>query len=175
MTIKETRFFHFSPEQLFQQNPVRNAFSYEINNGNFCTSSKPHVIIFIISKSSNFESRSAIRRTWGNFLPIKSVNQYSHLRFKHLFLIDIDETRLISIDLEQKLYHDIIQVHLPQHYTLATYRDMAILHWTHTYCPDVMFTVKTDDDIFFEYIFISEYYQYSSIEYDKEESIRKPM
>ncbi len=139
---------NFSPEQLFERNPVRPSFTYEITNGNFCSPFPPHAIIFIVSKSSNFESRNAIRRTWGNFLPLKSIDQYAHLRFKRLFLIDIDETRLISINLEQKLYDDIIQVHLPQHYTLSTYRDMAILHWTDRFCPEVLFTIKTDDDIF---------------------------
>jgi hypothetical protein len=54
----------------------------------------------------------------------------------------------LSINLEQTLYHDIVQVRLPQHYTLSTYRDMAILHWTDTYCSEAMMTVKTDDDIF---------------------------
>ncbi len=139
---------NFSPGQLFQRDPVRPAFTYEISNANFCSSLIPHAIIFIVSKSNNFESRNAIRRTWGNFLPLKSVTRYSHLYFKRLFLIDIDETRLMSINLEQKLYEDIIQVHLPQHYTLSTYRDMAILDWTDKFCSQVLFTIKTDDDIF---------------------------
>jgi hypothetical protein len=139
---------NFSPEQLFKQNPIQSAFSYEITNANFCSPSPPHAIIFIVSKSSNFESRNAIRRTWGNFLPLKSTAQYGRLRLKRLFLIDIDETRLKSINLEQNLYGDIIQVHLPQHYTLSTYRDIAILDWTERFCSEVLFTIKTDDDIF---------------------------
>jgi hypothetical protein len=140
--------FLFSPEQLFEKNPIRTAFTYEITNGNFCSTLQPHAIIFIVSKSSNFDTRSAIRRTWGNFAPIKSVNKFSYLHLKLLFVIDIDETRLLSINLEQKLYHDIVQVRLPQHYTLSTYRDMSILHWTDTFCPKTMMTIKTDDDIF---------------------------
>lgn len=147
--INEIEFdFLFRPRQLYERKPVRSAFTYQISNGNFCSLAIPHAIIFIVSKSSNIESRNAIRRTWGNFNPINDVEQYSHLRIRRLFLIDIDETHLLSINLEQNLYEDIIQVHLPQHYTLSTYRDMATLHWTDTYCPQTKYTIKTDDDIF---------------------------
>ncbi|CAF0911595.1 unnamed protein product [Adineta steineri] len=137
-----------SPQELFEEYPSQSTFTYEIHNGNFCLSLRPHALVFVISKSNNFESRNAIRRTWGNFAHISSLNKFSHLRLKLLFLIDIDESRLLSIELEQRLYHDIVQVRLPQYYSLSTYRDMAILHWTDKYCSEAMTTVKTDDDIF---------------------------
>ncbi|CAF1096482.1 unnamed protein product [Rotaria sordida] len=92
------------PKQLFKQKPIRAEFSYEIKNENFCSSVKPHALIFVVSKSSNYDSRNAIRRTWGNFARITSLNKFSHLYLKLFFLIDIDETRLISISLEQTLF-----------------------------------------------------------------------
>jgi hypothetical protein len=138
----------FSPEQLFEDAPIRPEFTYELTNGNICSSSIPHALVFIVSKSSNFDSRNAIRRTWGNFARVAAVAKFSHLHLKFLFLIDIDEARLLSIYLEQTIFNDIIQVRLPEHYTLSTYRDMAILHWTDKYCPQAMMTVKTDDDVF---------------------------
>ena len=139
----------FSPEELFAQNPIRPSFTYELSNGNFCSSiNPPHALVFVISKSINFDVRTAIRRTWGNFAHLNSIPKLAHLRLKLLFLLDIDEISLLSINLEQSIYHDIVQVHLPQHYILSTYRDMAILHWTETYCSNVSFTIKTDDDIF---------------------------
>ncbi|CAF4895775.1 unnamed protein product, partial [Rotaria socialis] len=136
------------PKELFEQAPVRAGFDYEIANGNFCSAVKPHAIIFVISKSNNYDSRNAIRRTWGNLAPIRSLQQFSHLELRIIFLIDIDESLLLSISLEHKLFHDIVQVHLPQQYSLSTYRDMAMLHWTDTYCSEAILTVKTDDDIF---------------------------
>ncbi|CAF3841962.1 unnamed protein product, partial [Rotaria sordida] len=83
------------PKQLFKQKPIRAEFSYEIKNENFCSS---------VSKPSNYDSLNAIRRTWGNFARITSLNKFSHLYLKLFFLIDIDETRLISISLEQTLF-----------------------------------------------------------------------
>lgn len=141
-------FLILSPEELFEEPPVRTGFNYEITNENFCSISTPHAIIFVISKSINYNTRSAIRRTWGNFARVTSFPQFSHLILKLVFLIDIDESLLLSISLEQSLFNDIVQVRLPQHYTLSTYRDMAMLYWTDQYCPKVMMTVKTDDDIF---------------------------
>ena len=141
-------FFSFSLVELLQQNPVRSAFTYELPNANVCSSFNPHALIFAISKSTNFASRDAIRRTWGQLQHLQSIKNFAHLRVKLLFLVDIDESRLISINLEQSVFHDLIQVRLPQHYTLSTHRDMAILHWTETYCPQALLTVKTDDDIF---------------------------
>lgn len=138
----------FSPRTLLQREPIRSAFTYQLNNSQFCTSSPPDALIFVISKSKNFESRNAIRRTWGNVARLTSINQYSHLRLALLFLLDIDETQLLNAQLEQNVFHDLVQVHLPQYYSLSSYRDMAILHWTETFCPQAKLTIKTDDDVF---------------------------
>jgi hypothetical protein len=138
----------FRPQELFAQNTSRSSFTYELSNTNICPSIAPHALIFVISKSTNFGSRNAIRRTWGDFTHVTSIKKFAHLRMKLLFLIDIDESYLLNINLEQSLYNDLVQVRLPQHYTLSTYRDMAILDWTETYCSQAMVTIKTDDDIF---------------------------
>lgn len=137
-----------SPKELFEDAPIQQAFTYEISNGNFCYVIKPQGLIFVVSKSNNYDARNAIRRTWGNFYSINSIDNYAHLKIKLLFLIDIDETYLIRIRLEQNLHNDIVQVHLPEQYFLSTYRDMAILHWTNQFCSDALLTIKTDDDIF---------------------------
>lgn len=142
-------FFACSPRELFAQDPIRSSFTYELSNKNSCSSiPPPHALIFVISKSINFGRRNAIRRTWGNFAHITSIKKFAHLRLKLLFLLDIDETSRLNINLEQSIYHDLVQVHLPQYYILSTHRDMAILHWTETYCSKALFTIKTDDDIF---------------------------
>ncbi|CAF0768894.1 unnamed protein product [Adineta ricciae] len=143
---------HFIRDQsiaeLLPQKSAEFSFSYELSNNNICSSTTPHAIIFVISKSSNFPSRLAIRRTWGDLSRLISIERFAQLRLKLLFLLDIDEARMLSIKLEQAIYNDLIQVRLPEHYTLSTYRDMAILHWTETYCSQVLLTIKTDDDIF---------------------------
>jgi hypothetical protein len=140
---------HFSSsQQLFQDNPSRSNFTYELSNSDICVSHMPHALIFAISKSMNYRSRDTIRRTWGQLRSLDSITEFKHLHLKLLFLIDIDENYMMHMALEQNLYHDLVQVHLPQYYTLSTYRDMAILHWTETFCSQALLTVKTDDDVF---------------------------
>ncbi|CAF0933391.1 unnamed protein product [Adineta steineri] len=136
------------PEELFTQNLSQSSFTYEISNENFCSLSAPHALIFVISKSTNFGSRNAIRRTWGDFTQLNSIEKFVNLKLKLLFLIDIDAMFIQNVNLEQSLYHDLVQVRLPQHYSLSTYRDMAILDWTETYCSQALLTIKSDDDVF---------------------------
>lgn len=135
-------------KELIEQDPIRAPFTYQIPNGNVCRSDSYNVLLFVISKSSGFHSRHAIRRTWGHLQSISSLPEMSHLHLKLLFFLDIDESSLMRVQREQNVFQDLIQVNLPQHYHLSTFRDMAILHWTETYCPQAVLTFKTDDDVF---------------------------
>jgi hypothetical protein len=73
---------------------------------------------------------------------------------KYFFLIDFDEKLSRSIELENNLFHDIIQVELPQQYTLVTYRVISILEWSFRFCRTAKFLFKSDDDIFFDFILL---------------------
>ena len=139
----------FSVKRFVAHGPVQTEFSYRIINENLCQfNNSPDLLIFVLSKSENFEARQAIRRTWGNVHLVNSVPEYEKLQIKILFFLDIDESSLMKIEMEQSIFKDLVQVQLPQHYSLSSYRDMAILHWTEIFCPEVPLTMKTDDDIF---------------------------
>lgn len=105
-------------------------------------------MIFVISRSKNSYAREAVRRTWGNLKHLKSVQAYAHLRLELIFLLDIDQFYLVNIKYEQQVFGDLVQVHLPEQYSLSSQRDMAILHWTETFCSQALVTIKTDDDVF---------------------------
>ncbi|CAF0913355.1 unnamed protein product [Didymodactylos carnosus] len=63
-------------------------------------------------------------------------------------MIDLDERYVQNIQLENQLFNDIVQVQLPQQYTLVTYRVMAILDWSARFCRQAKHIFKTDDDVF---------------------------
>ena len=120
-----------------------------ISNSNACSTEPLDLLIIVISKSDNFKTRDAIRRTWGSR---KNLGVYSTIAIKLLFLIDIDEKLDRSIRLENALFHDIIQVELPQQYTLVTHRELALWEWSFRYCRSAKFLFKTDDDVFINLI-----------------------
>jgi hypothetical protein len=104
-----------------------------------------------MSKSDNYKTRDAIRRTW---VSGKNLGIYSSINMKYFFLIDFDQKLNENIRLENKLFHDIIQVELPEQYTLVTHRVISIFEWSFRYCRTAKFLFKTDDDIFVNLILL---------------------
>ncbi len=66
----------------------------------------------------------------------------------------MDEKLTNNIRLEYDLFHDIIQVELPQQYTLVTHRVISLFEWSFRYCRSAKFLFKTDDDIFINLILL---------------------
>jgi len=104
-----------------------------------------------MSKSVNYKIRDAIRRTWASG---KNLGNYSSINIKYFFLTDCDEKLSHNIRLENNLFHDIIQVELPQQYTLVTHRVLSLFEWSFRYCRRAKFLFKTDDDIFINLILL---------------------
>ncbi|CAF1219046.1 unnamed protein product [Adineta steineri] len=129
----------------------RTLYSFLISNSDICLTESVDLLIMIISKSENYKTRDAIRRTWGSR---KNLGIYSSISIKIFFLIDFDEKFNNNVRLENNLFHDIIQVELPQQYTLVTYRVLSILEWSFRYCRRAKFVFKTDDDIFINLIIL---------------------
>jgi hypothetical protein len=73
---------------------------------------------------------------------------------KIFFLIDFDEKLSYNIRLENNIFHDIIQVELPQQYTLVTHRVLSLFEWSFRYCRTAKFLFKTDDDIFINLVLL---------------------
>lgn len=127
----------------------RSLLKYTIVHNDSCFNDSVDLLIMIVSKSDNYKTRDAIRRTWGSG---ENLGRYSSIHIKLFFLIDYDEKLVTNIRLEDNLFHDIVQVELPPQYTLVTYRVMAILEWSFRYCRQAKFLFKTDDDIFINLI-----------------------
>jgi hypothetical protein len=66
----------------------------------------------------------------------------------------LDEKLTNNIRLEYNLFHDIIQVELPQQYTLVTHRVISLFEWSFRYCRSAKFLFKTDDDMFINLILL---------------------
>ncbi|CAF3026608.1 unnamed protein product [Rotaria socialis] len=129
----------------------RSLFTFVIDHADACLNDSIDLLILIISKSDNYKTRDAIRRTWGSG---ENLGNYSSIRMKLFFLTDFDEKLSTNIRLEDNLFHDIIQVELPPQYTLVTYRVLSLFEWSFRFCRRAKFLFKTDDDIFINLILL---------------------
>ncbi|CAF1123604.1 unnamed protein product, partial [Didymodactylos carnosus] len=145
----------FSLEDIFSLPPIQPLFDYNNSTIHFCKNDiSIDLLLFVISKSANFKVRNTIRRTWGN---TNVLYKYSKLNVKLLFLVDIDEIRLLKVKLENQLFNDIVQVHLPEYYELVTYRDAAIFDYSARYCSQARYVFKTDDDVFINSLLLTKF------------------
>lgn len=129
----------------------RDFYPFVINNSDTCLNETVDLLIIIMSKSENYKTRDAIRRTWGSG---KNLGIYSSINVKFFFLLDLDEKLRHQIRLENDLFQDIIQVELPQQYTLVTHRVLSLFEWSFRYCRSAKYLFKTDDDIFINLILL---------------------
>lgn len=126
-------------------------YRFLINNSDLCQKESIDLVIIIISKPSSYKTRDAIRRTWASG---KNLGIDLSINVKFFFLLDFDEKLSQQIRLENELFQDLIQVELPQHYTLVTHRVLSLFEWSFRFCRTAKYLFKTDDDIFINIILL---------------------
>ncbi|CAF0803711.1 unnamed protein product [Didymodactylos carnosus] len=99
------------------------------------------LLITILSRSSNAHIREAIRQTWG------ALRTYNSIEVRLMFLVGVDDAMLKQIEIEQSIYHDVVQVTLPENYPIVSYKELASLCWSIKHCPTVNYIFKADEDI----------------------------
>ena len=100
------------------------------------------VAVFITTAPSHDKHRTAIRQTWGHFALRRDVVM--------LFVVgrtDKPEVQA-TIDKENERFSDIIQSNVVDEYRNLTLKSTAMFEWIKTYCSEVPFVLKTDDDMF---------------------------
>nr|CAG4648786.1 EOG090X0A8N [Polyphemus pediculus] len=120
-----------------------------IPNPGLCGNSSDHhpfLLIVVCSSVGNFEARNAIRQTWMSFRP----NQTAPYNIRMAFLLGqtFNESRQNDVIAESEMHSDIIQEGFHDSYLNLTLKSVMMLKWVTTYCPQVTFVLKTDDDMF---------------------------
>lgn len=102
-----------------------------------------YLVIYIHSGPDHAERRRVIRNTWA------SVDILKKHQVKLVFVMGQvpDENLQVAIETESELYKDIIQGNFTDTYRNLTYKAITGLRWVTENCPDVMYVLKTDDDI----------------------------
>ncbi|CAF0814401.1 unnamed protein product [Adineta steineri] len=99
------------------------------------------LLLAILSRASNAHIREAIRQTWG------AHKTYNNIDIRTTFIVAVDDTMIQQIELEQAIYHDVIQVNLPENYAVVSYKELAALCWSRYFCSDIKYIFKADEDI----------------------------
>lgn len=105
------------------------------------------LLFAIKSVPRNFESRQAVRKTWG-----RGGLYEGGLRVRTVFLLgrsplgDPELDALLSFEAHH--YRDILQWDFRESFFNLTLKDNAFLNWAARCCPRVSFIFKGDDDVF---------------------------
>lgn len=119
-------------------------FDYIHNSSNACTGRKVELIAGIPSKANTFESRMAIRDSWGKFQHDPANNMLI------LFFLGVtnDQATQEKINQEALKYGDIVQETFVDSYRNLSLKTVALMKWVSFYCPDSTFVLKAEDDAY---------------------------
>lgn len=100
------------------------------------------LVIIIMSAPTHFEARTAIRQTWGHF------GQRRDIGIVFMLGSTSDPKFERNLQREQDMYGDIVRANFLDSYFNLTLKTISTLEWVDTYCSEVRFVLKTDDDMF---------------------------
>jgi hypothetical protein len=127
-----------------------NNFTFLINKPCENLNQLPIVVITINSAPANFRNRKIIRETWGGF----------DSRSLIVFMLGaVPDDVQSQLELENKVYGDIVQGNFIDSYQNLTYKHAMVFKWFLESCPTVKFLLKTDDDVFINTPLMYEYLQ----------------
>ncbi|XP_064479426.1 beta-1,3-galactosyltransferase 1-like [Ornithodoros turicata] len=154
ITLEHTAVLHFaynqnnslgfaSPERAENATVVNpHPYMFIINKPKLCDApGEVLVVVVVITGSTHFEQRIAIRATWGR----ASLQQ----GFKVANFIGLPKDKSIQplIEAEDSVYRDIIQENFTDTYENGTLKSIMMVRWITEYCSKAKFVLKIDDDV----------------------------
>lgn len=107
----------------------------------FCKSNI-FLAIFVFSRSSEFQRRQLIRKTWANKTVCKQLG------VDVLFVLALADKEMIgNVKAEGRKYGDIAQLGFNDSFSTLTYRGLAGMFFISKLCTKAIFAMKTDDDM----------------------------
>lgn len=124
------------------------------NNSSFDLDT-PMLLMAIKSQVGNFESRQAIRETWGHSGLVKGETNKKGGLVRTVFLLGRQDSSTGPhpdlknlLDLENQKYRDILLWDFRDTFFNLTLKDLLFWNWIQKYCPTAIFVFKGDDDVF---------------------------
>ncbi|XP_050395375.1 beta-1,3-galactosyltransferase 1-like [Patella vulgata] len=120
------------------------SYKYLINDADICKPfpDKTFLLIVVLSRTSEFEERQAVRQTWGSLA-------VSNKEIRLVFMLGYrPEIHSHDLKTENEKYHDIIQEDFYDSYRNLSIKSEAILRFANTFCSGVKYILKVDVDVF---------------------------
>lgn len=130
-------------------------YTYLVNQPDLCQNRKPFLVLVIPVTLPDSESRTAIRKTWGqeNLVPEVDVAR--------VFFVGEPrehEAKLVEdLQRESAAYRDIVQMDFLDTYHNLTIKTMMIMNWVSRYCRSAQYAMKIDADIFLNVPYLVDY------------------
>ncbi|XP_069623216.1 beta-1,3-galactosyltransferase 1-like [Ranitomeya imitator] len=120
-------------------------YKFITNQPDKCKNRKPFLVIMVIVECQDFESRHAIRETWGN----ESIYGMEVVR---IFLVGLpkifpDRTQNV-LEEESVTFGDIVQQDFMDTYYNLTLKSLMGMEWVTKFCPSASYVMKIDSDMF---------------------------
>jgi len=100
------------------------------------------LVVIVMSAPTHLEARTAIRQTWGHF------GQRSDMSVLFMLGTTLDSRVENVLRKEQNMYNDMIRGRFVDTYSNLTLKTISTLEWVDSYCSEVRYLLKADDDMF---------------------------
>lgn len=137
----EVTLTHTDDEMVRIENNILNPhpFNFTMNPGYKICGEEIFLLIYVHSSPANYKRRIAIRETWSHM--------YKNMRAIFMLGDTTDETLKSLLKYEFSIYNDLVQENFLDSYRNLTYKGVMSLKWITTYCTNVKYLLKVDDDI----------------------------
>ena len=135
------RYKHDRAEEL-AYNRALNSSTPMIQNTQICSLDEVDLLFIIISYSSHFLERQAIRETWGSMPDLFGVHS------QRLFVIGYQPGGNFYRDILNEATHEQDILYLPVSDYSTTLKEIHGYRWLEQHCSRVVYLFKTEDDLF---------------------------
>jgi hypothetical protein len=142
--ISPTRIVRFQrdPAEEFAYRQAMNKSLPIIQNTQICSLDTVDLLFVIISSSSHFLERQSVRETWGSMPDVFGVHS------QRLFVIGYRSGGDFYKDISHEAAHERDLLYLTVNDQSMTLKEMYAYRWLDQHCPNVIYTFKTEDDLF---------------------------
>ncbi|KAM4035902.1 beta-1,3-galactosyltransferase 2-like isoform 1-T3 [Anomaloglossus baeobatrachus] len=120
-------------------------YKFLINQPDKCKNRKPFLVLMVVVRCQDLESRHTIRETWGN------ESSYD-VEVVRIFLVGLPQIAPAQtqdlLEEESEMFKDIVQEDFMDTYYNLTLKTLMGMEWVTKFCPSARYAMKVDSDMF---------------------------